>query len=226
MYISLNRKLMTCILRLCNSTMTQIAMVNHIVCILFLITFTTALRTKQMSFCGRILHRYYASNIRNIRQNQFFDKMRVVCTDLFLSHILCHMWQKHNMFQFYVQERRKLPKPGWANGNVGAQSTPSFWDRVNWSSRTWVGNFLPYPPISYVPDVDVQYCNLLHQPLLQHKAALDYFVFQNVVQTNRNELMNDIWMGSEWSLTSKTRTYVTYLVWFKKSIKPLLKKKS
>ena len=30
--------------------MTQIAMVNHIVCILFLITFTTALRTKQMSF--------------------------------------------------------------------------------------------------------------------------------------------------------------------------------
>ena len=130
MYISLNRKLMTCILRLCNSTtMTQIAMVNHIVCILFLITFTTALRTKQMSFCGRILlHRYYASNIRNIRQNQFFDKMRVVCTDLFLSHILCHMWQKHNMFQFYV---------------------------------------------------DMQYCNLL-QPL-QHKDAVDYFVFQNVV---------------------------------------------
>ena len=111
---------MTCILRLCNSTMTQIAMVNHIVCILFLITFTTAtLRTKQMSFCGRILlHRYYASNIRNIRQNQFFDKMRVVCTDLFLSHILCHMWQKHNMFQFYVQERRKLPKAGWANSKV------------------------------------------------------------------------------------------------------------
>ena len=117
MYISLNRKLMTCILRLCNSTtMTQIAMVNHIVCILFLITFSTALRTKQMSFCGRILHRrYYASNIRNIRQNQFFDKMRVVCTDLFLSHILCHMWQKHNMFQFYVQERRKLLKSGWAS---------------------------------------------------------------------------------------------------------------
>ena len=142
-----------------------------------------------------------------------------------LPYSLPYVTKTQYVSQFYVQERRKLPKAGWANGNVGAQSAPSFWDRVNWSSKTWVGNCPPYPPISYVPDVDVQYCNLLHQPL-QHKAALDYFVFQNVVQTNRNELkqMNDIWMGSEWSLTSKTRTYVTYLVWFKKSIKPLLKK--
>ena len=31
----------------------------------------------------------------------------------------------------------------------GAQSIP--WDRVKWSAKTWEGNHLPYPPISYAP---------------------------------------------------------------------------
>ena len=33
-----------------------------------------------------------------------------------------------------------------------AQSTPSGWDRVNWSAKIWMGNYPPCPHISYVPD--------------------------------------------------------------------------
>jgi hypothetical protein len=37
--------------------------------------------------------------------------------------------------------------------------------------------------------------------------------------------MNDIWMGSEWSLTFKTRTYVTYLVMIREKHKTITEKK-
>ena len=34
-----------------------------------------------------------------------------------------------------------------------AHSSPSSWDRVNWSAKTWVGNCSSCPPISYVLSV-------------------------------------------------------------------------
>ena len=51
----------------------------------------------------------------------------------------------------YYHGRRKLPKAGWTSSTMGGQSALSGWIRINWSAKTWMGNCLPCPSISYAP---------------------------------------------------------------------------
>ena len=88
-------------------------------------------------------------------------RSRVICWFCVFSHIVRHKRRATPMFWNIAvqpdtflhnpqQGRRKLPKARWASCNLGSKIFPSGCDRVNWSAKTWMGNCLLCPPISYV----------------------------------------------------------------------------